>query len=228
MSLILALDAASSGVSAALFEGEAPLAARRLDEDRAGEGLAPLVAEIFAEAGRKPQELALIATTTGPGSFVGARIGPAFARGLALATGARALGISVLEALAEGAGEAGPLLVALDAKRDALYAQAFQAGAPLDEAREIPLTQAAQAAPEGDFALTGSGAALWLEAAPEAAARARRLCASFDAVKPEALARIALRRAAAGEAAPPSPLYLRPPDAKIPAQIPAPSPADAV
>ncbi|MDD2868754.1 tRNA (adenosine(37)-N6)-threonylcarbamoyltransferase complex dimerization subunit type 1 TsaB [Neomegalonema sp.] len=217
MSLILVLDAASSGVSAALFEGEAPLALRRLDEDRAGEGLAPLVAELFAETGRKPQDLALIATTTGPGSFVGARIGPAFARGLALATGARAVGISVLEALAEGAGESGPLLVALDARRDALYLQAFRAGAPLEEAREIPLTQAPQAAPGGDFALTGSGAALWLAAAPEAALRARRLPEAFDLVRPEALARIALRRAAAGESAPPSPLYLRPPDAKPPA-----------
>lgn len=214
MSLILALDAAGYGVAAALFEGEALLAERRIAADRAGEGLAPLVAELFAEAGRRPAELALIATTTGPGSFVGARIGPAFARGLALATGARAVGISVLEALAEGAAAEGPLLVALDAKRDALYLQGF----PNGEAREVPLSEAAEAAPEGDFALIGSGAGLWLAASPQAAGRARRLPEAFDQTALSALARLALRRFASGDALPPpSPLYLRPPDAKPPA-----------
>lgn len=218
MSLILVLDAAGFGVAAALFRGEAPLAARRLEADRAGEGLAPLVADLFAEAGVKPRDLDLIAATTGPGSFVGARIGPAFARGLALATGARALGISVPEALAEGAEASGPLLIALDAKREALYLQSFHNGAPLHAAREVPLAEAEAAAPSGDFALVGSGAALWLEAAPQAAPRARRLPEAFDRVQPEALARIALRRAASGAPiAPPSPLYLRPPDAKPPA-----------
>ena len=222
MSLILTLDAASMGVGAALFQvdaaGEQLLAGRRLEFDRAGEGLAPLAAQILAEAGAAPRDLTLIATTTGPGSFVGARIGPAFARGLALACGARAMGVGVLEALAEAAttaAEGAPLLVALDAKREALYAQGFQRGAALWAPREIPLSEAATAAPEGDFALIGSGAALWLAASPAEAPRARRLAPEFDRLRLESLARIARRRLDSGAAfGPPSPLYLRAPDAK--------------
>jgi tRNA threonylcarbamoyladenosine biosynthesis protein TsaB len=220
---ILALDTATKSCSVALWRDGKVVAGRfRLMERGQAEGLAPMVAEVLEEAGEKIPNLDLIAVTTGPGAFTGLRIGLAAAAGYALAAGLPVLGVTTLEAVADGVGREEPdgrrLLVALDSKRDDLYVQVFSpqlkaAGRPrvimADELAALvgndPVLVAGDAAGTAVRALRDAG----LQAEPSAAPGlpdAARLCA------------IAARRADESPpvpgAPPPRPLYLRPPDAK--------------
>ena len=137
----------------------------------------------------------------------GTRVGVAFARGLALSTGMKALGVSNLDALALRADPEGARTVMAihDAKRGDLVWRMFTHGRPVTE---ISYGDARDAADEfeafGDVILTGSGA-VHLGADPS----------HFDP-KPPLHALLALTSRAPADAPAPSPLYVRPPDAKLP------------
>lgn len=167
------------------------------------ERLLPKLAETLAEAGAAWGDLTALAVCTGPGNFTGLRIAVAAARGLALALGRPAIGVTRLEALAEG--RAGSVLVAIDARGGAAYAQRFLDGAPLEPPMLIERAALAALAP---------GALRLGAAATPGAADAG------DRADPAALARIAANRLGSAQP-PPAPLYLRPPDA-APAADPAP------
>lgn len=87
------------------------------------ERLFPLLEEMLAAAGVRWRDLAAIGVGTGPGNFTGVRISVAAARGLALSLGVPAIGVSTLEAMVHGVGEAS--VASLDAKRDQIYLQVF-------------------------------------------------------------------------------------------------------
>jgi tRNA threonylcarbamoyladenosine biosynthesis protein TsaB len=131
---VLAIDTALEACSAAI-----------LDTDRQGcvisrsrpmvrghaEALMPLIAAVMSEAGIEFAQLDRIAVTVGPGSFTGLRVGVAAARGIALATGKPAVGLTTLAALAapffEG-DESAALLAAIDARHGQVYMQLFGPG----------------------------------------------------------------------------------------------------
>lgn len=79
--------------------------------------LAPLVDVLFKSASLSPMAVSRIGVNVGPGSFTGVRVGVAFARGLALATGAEALGVTSLETLPPFDGGTTAYLACLPAKR---------------------------------------------------------------------------------------------------------------
>lgn len=90
--------------------------------------------EIMAENGIKPQNIDLIATNIGPGSFTGIRACVTVARVMAQQLNCKAVGISSLEILAQCAGE-NPL-VALDARKNSAYLYIdgeIKGAVPLDE-----------------------------------------------------------------------------------------------
>jgi tRNA threonylcarbamoyladenosine biosynthesis protein TsaB len=216
---ILALDTALDSVSVAIVDDQGRLAAvRRSDDRRSGaEQLLPLVEAARAEAGLAYADLDSIGVTVGPGSFTGIRVGLAAARGLALATGIRLVGVTTLAAVAQAAVDAIPGLTAvmatIDARRGELYCQRFDvaAGAIATIAGEapalLPVAAVLNKLELGD-SVVGSGAGLVtgtrgpFDRLTSEAAAVAKLVGAIDAGRFPAMA--------------PRPLYLRAPDARLP------------
>jgi tRNA threonylcarbamoyladenosine biosynthesis protein TsaB len=208
--IVLGLDTCLSSCSVAVLDGERVVASAREVMARGHqERLATMARQVMAQAGLAFDRLERIAVTVGPGSFTGLRVGIAFAKGLALALDLPAVGVGTLEALAVEA--EGLVFPVIDARRGQLYLQAFEDGhalmAPDATAAEVAAARIAELSQGRPFTLVGSGAALLAGFAPSAAV-----------VPAEgADARHVARLAAAREPAPLRPLYLRAPDAKLPA-----------
>ncbi|NNE88998.1 MAG: tRNA (adenosine(37)-N6)-threonylcarbamoyltransferase complex dimerization subunit type 1 TsaB [Silicimonas sp.] len=86
------------------------------------ERLFPMIDEVLESAGIGFDGLDAIGVGVGPGNFTGIRISVSAARGLSLSLGIPAIGVSLFDALAEGAPDA-PLLLSLRAARDRFYLQ---------------------------------------------------------------------------------------------------------
>lgn len=161
---ILTIDTATGACSAALMDGETVVAHRFVVMARGhAEALLPMVETVMAEAGVAYKDLDLIATTVGPGTFIGLRIGLAAARGLGVAGDLPVVGVTTLEALAHGVDRetrhGRTVVAALDARRGEIYVQTFDEHlAPLAP----PVAQPAEAVdlPAGPLVIVGSGAAL--------------------------------------------------------------------
>lgn len=204
--MILALDTCLTACSAAVVESDGVLASRSEPMERGHqERLGPLVAEVMA--GLDFAELERIGVTVGPGSFTGLRVGLAFAKGLGLALGRPVTGVGTLQALA--AGEPGSAAAVVDARRGQVYLQAFIDGAPATEPEALTAEDAAARlrALGAGWRLVGTGAELLHPLLPSAIVGAR------TGPDPVAVARLA----EAAPHGPARPLYLRAPDAKLPA-----------
>jgi tRNA threonylcarbamoyladenosine biosynthesis protein TsaB len=125
--VVLALDAGGAMCSAAVAIDDILASAERCESPRGqAEILLPMADRVLSEAGLSPAALDLLAVTVGPGSFTGIRIGLAAARGIAVATGARLIGVTSFDAVAVGAERPNQwLLVALESRREDLYVQFF-------------------------------------------------------------------------------------------------------
>ena len=96
---VLALDASLARCSAAVVQDGTVLAHRARDAARGHAALLPvMVREVLDEAGGGA--LDFVAVTVGPGSFTGIRAGLALAHGIALASGIPVVAVTVGEALA--------------------------------------------------------------------------------------------------------------------------------
>lgn len=121
--LVLAFDTATDRATSALVDDGEVLGER---VSRAVSLLEDLDA-LLRQAGAHPRDVEALALGTGPGSFTGIRIGLAAARGLVLALGVPAAGVSTLDALAAGAAGATPVI---DAKRREVFVHGPRVVAP--------------------------------------------------------------------------------------------------
>jgi tRNA threonylcarbamoyladenosine biosynthesis protein TsaB len=209
---LLAVDTALGACSVALIETGRVLAHRHQLMDRGhAEALAPMVADVMR--GIAFGELGRLAVTTGPGTFTGQRVGLAFMRGMRVALGRPLIGVTTLAAMAEAAKAETGLMHAIalhDARRDEIY---FEIDGLLPPA-VLPFDLALQALrdlPGGtSIALAGTAASRACDAL------AKRFVLS-SVRQPDAVwvARLAAKSEATD--AVPRPLYLRAPDAKLPA-----------
>ncbi len=218
---VLGLDSATDACSAAVL-CDGTLVAHRFECMRRGhaEVLMALVQDVMQRAGLTFDALDLIATTVGPGGFTGLRIGLASARGLALAGQTPIVGVTTLEAVARAQPIVGmPTLIALDSKRDDIYVQTFDSGRfPLCEPKAALPAEIETMLPAGDIAVGGNASDIILQAMAD---RIPPLHKHDGPVLPDAavVATIGAERMpahASSRTAPPSPLYLRPPDAMLP------------
>ena len=125
---VLGIDTSTRALGVAVVRGEAVVAsAERVDPHHAASDLlAPVLQEVLRTAHLSLGELGGIAVSQGPGSFTGLRVGVAFVKALAMATGLPVIGISSLEAMATNAvGAAAAICPLLDAKQGKVYAAFF-------------------------------------------------------------------------------------------------------
>mgnify|MGYP003449552753 FL=1 len=182
----------------------AVLSSKTLDLGRGhAEKMMDVIADLLAEAGKDYTSLTRLAVCVGPGSFTGIRVALATATGLSVALGIPVTGVTALQALALQAppdADGKPILSLIDAHRGDVFVQVFSADAiPADQARQIPLEEAAALTKTGNFFVYGSGAHLLAGTGQDALPH-------VDAV---ALAALNPAMSVA-----PKPLYLRKPDAK--------------
>ncbi|WP_336049340.1 tRNA (adenosine(37)-N6)-threonylcarbamoyltransferase complex dimerization subunit type 1 TsaB [Streptomyces sp. CA2R101] len=210
--LLLALDTATPAVTVALHDGTRVLAeSRQVDARRHGELLLPAVDRVLAEAGQKLDAVSDIVVGVGPGPYTGLRVGLVTAATFGAALGVPVHGLCSLDGLAYASGLTEPFVVATDARRKEVYwARYKDARTPLTEpAVDRPADIADQVA---GVPAVGAGAVLY----DTVFTGLRREAPEHQSAG--ALAALAAERLAAGEELPPPrPLYLRRPDAQVPA-----------
>jgi len=116
-----------TGSVAAMCDGNLLAELELNPQQRSAQSLAPAVRLLLRQVGWRPEEVDLVAVTSGPGSFTGLRVGVTTAKVFAYAVGAAILGVDTLETIAARApGEVRALSAAVDAHRGEVVAQAFQ------------------------------------------------------------------------------------------------------
>ena len=210
---ILAVDTALGACSVAILSDDKVLAHRFVAMERGhAEALAPMVDEAMRESGIVFADLDRLGVTTGPGTFTGQRVGLAFMRGLRVALKRPLIGVTTLEAMAFATG-ADRAAAIHDAKRDEAYLLLRDRDTVILPPTVMPFAEAvARIRDFGSCALCGTGAA---------AAKAA-LDGDFQLTvirQPDALwvAKLAMTQPVSD--APPAPLYLRAPDAKLPGVV---------
>ncbi len=222
MTLILGIDTATSGCSAALLRDGICLAegAERMARGQS-EVLMPMIETVVRDAGIAMSEIDAIAVTRGPGAFTGLRIGLAAARSLALTLDIPCLGIGTFDVLAAQAqGQLSPgtidaLLVVIESKRAELFTALYDPdGVMIDKPVAV--------LPDDIPALLG--ACRRIAIAGDAAEKAQavlpgnldlQLISGADVADAKIVAGLARLHMGNPAAAPASPFYLRAPDVTI-------------
>ena len=211
--LVLALNTASAALEAALVRDGDILADAREDMARGQDKQLPgFVERLLAQAGVTLQDVDRIAVVTGPGSFTGIRIGVAYARGLALVTGAPCIGVTSLEA-AIPAGMEGNTLGALQAQKRPPDQTWWVQGLEGDEGISTPVEVSLDAL---KAMLEGFLVPIFMDGAEALG----RLADGLDIrpMRPSAITAALKAPAFDVGSHPPAPVYAREPDATLPGQ----------
>lgn len=211
---ILGLDTCLGACSVAVWEDGVVLAREWQAMQRGhAEALPPMLERVRLRAGLVYADFDRLAVSIGPGSFAGVRVGLAAARGICVARALPLVGVGTLELLAAALEGEAMLGVALDARNEQIYFQAFEGARALCPPALLGLREAAAyvrgVAP---MRLIGGGADA-LASQCGGGVRVSHMDLLPDAAILAALA--AGREACAGYEV--LPLYLRAPDARLPA-----------
>ncbi len=119
-----------------------PLAAATLETDRRhAEEISPLILSLVAEAGLTLADVEILVVDRGPGRFTGLRVGLATVKTLSFALDVPVVGLSSLEILAASPAAGGHerfrqdkmVTAVIDARRNEVFQQVFNAGRPASE-----------------------------------------------------------------------------------------------
>ena len=217
--LVLALDSALAQCSAAVVLDGAVLAARQQSARQGHAALLPVIAgDVLREADVAAPVLDLIAVTVGPGSFTGIRAGLALAHGIALGAGVPVVGVTVGEALADSLPHLGirHLWTAIDSRRGRVFLERG-GGAIACDLDALPV-------PGHPLAIAGDAA---IAVAARLAARGADVMLTDARLPMPRHVAVAGARRYSGELAPlpAQPLYVDPPEARLPAGGLRPAPA---
>jgi tRNA threonylcarbamoyl adenosine modification protein YeaZ len=207
---VLVLDSALTRCLAAIVVGDAVVASRSEACKQGHEAVLPVMARDVLNEAAINGDLDLVAVTVGPGSFTGIRAGIALAHGIGLALAVPVIGVTVGEAIADAFPHLGDrvLWTVTGSRRGHIF---LERGAEI-----ISLAQEALPSPEGKVAIAGS-AALHV-AARLAAGGANVMLTDARFALPRHIALVAARRHAGDiPARAAQPLYVDPPEARLPA-----------
>jgi len=216
---ILALDSAVSRCSATIVADGEIVAGYQQDLDRGHASVLPVMAQdCLRDAGIEAADLDLIAVTVGPGSFTGIRGGIALAQGIGVAADRPVFGVTIGEALADSLPQLGgrTLWCVTTSRRGRIF---LEIG---DDVFSLALAELPN--PGGPIAVAGGAAD---DVASRLAARGMNVMLT-DARLPTGrhIAQVAERRFLGTiRPLPAEPLYVDPPEAKLPGGRPPPAPA---
>ena len=158
--VLLAIDTALQGCSVAVTDSEQVLYTKVYQETEISNAV--LIGRYTEEAISWCQEqgyqIAAIATTDGPGSYTGLRIGASLAKGLAFGRSIPLIAVSTLQLLLAGLPSfAGETVTLLDAGHGNAYQQTFDAqGGPCDKATFVTISSEWHAPAESRIVYVGS------------------------------------------------------------------------
>ncbi len=218
---VLGIETATSVCGAAVMEDGVLLALEEINEGRVhAERLLPFIDSALRASGRTTASLHAIAVSIGPGSFTGLRIGLSIAKGLVLATGVPLVAVPTLEALASRTARArktdGLVLAAIDARRDEVYCQLFEASGeelrPLWEPRDLAVDRLVEELGGRRVLVTGDGRAKVMARAAGGPVRCDEADAGAALCSAAEVARLGEERARAGKTEDPAllePRYIK-------------------
>jgi tRNA threonylcarbamoyladenosine biosynthesis protein TsaB len=216
---VLTLDAALARCSAAVVADQDIVALRQENASRGHAALLPVMTEaVLDEARLRASDLDLVAVTVGPGSFTGIRAALALAHGIGRAANVAVVGVTVGEALADSLPYLGAreLWSVVDSRRNRIFLERVGSTIALALA-DLPQLP-------GRIAVAG-------DAAPTVAAwlAARDIDVMLTSARVPMARHIAIvaenRHAGRLPPRPAQPLYVDPPEAKLPAGGLRPAPA---
>lgn len=159
-SVLLAIDTALQGCSVAVTDSERTLYSKVYQDSELSNAvlIGSYTQEAIAWCQEHGYQIAAIATTDGPGSYTGLRIGAALAKGLAFGRSIPLIAVSTLQLLLAGLPSfAGETIALLDAGHGNAYQQTFDAeGAPRDKATFVSLSSEWQAPAESRIVYVGA------------------------------------------------------------------------
>ncbi len=222
-STILAIDSTLRRCSVALWQSQSVIAeAEETTPNRQAARLIPLIEQMLDKNKVNYSDISAIACTIGPGSFTGIRIGLATAKAIALAANLPLMGVTTLEAIAwqaaQTAEDNNKITIAMNAYRGEIYLQSFlwQRGRlmPLTQPQALAVDNALTALPDEGF-LAGDAQSLLIDSAT---ASKKNLSPCPETTQPtaSAIAELAAQEQRFAPGREVHPLYIRPPDAKLP------------
>jgi len=146
----LAFDTAAKVATVAVTDGDRLLASYSINNGLTqSELIMPMAEDILRSLGLGFDDIELLATSVGPGSFTGVRIGVSLVKGLAFGHNTPVVGVSTLEALAYNLeGLSGLIVPVMDARRSEVYTATFRCEdgmiTRLTEDRAIPISELAK------------------------------------------------------------------------------------
>ena len=221
----LAFDSAAKVASVAVMADDKIVASYNIDNGLTqSELLLPMAEDMLKSLGLKFSDIGLFATSVGPGSFTGVRIGVSLVKGLAFGRGVPCVSVSTLDGLAENLnGLSGIIVPCMDARRSQVYTAIYSSDgekiSKLTEDMAISITELYErlSAYDGDIYIVGDGYDIVKKKLSELGLQVKNTPRDIRLENAASVARIAYRMYAAGEYISDgelSPTYLRLPQAE--------------
>ena len=223
--ICLAFDTSAKVASVAVLDGEKLLASYSVDNGLTqSELILPMAEDVLKKLSLSYSDVGLLATSVGPGSFTGVRIGVSLVKGLAFGKNIPCVGVSTIEALAENlSGLSGLIIPVMDARRNQVYTATFNSDGEkltrLTEDRALSLSDLAEELKSTDkpIYLVGDGYGVAKAALCGLGVRTENTPKVLINENAASVGLVALRKFESGEAVSDSdisPIYLRLPQAE--------------